>query len=71
MVHQLCKGILAVACMATLALPAAAARGGNGGGNRGGGSTSGGGCASAEVGLSTYTATAGISSVGIYGPITN
>lgn len=67
MLHRVGKSVLAVACLACLALPAAAARGGNG--RDGGGS--GGGCATAELGLSTYTATPGISSVGVYGPITN
>ena len=70
MLHQGCTGILTVACVASLALPAAAARGGHGGGGKDGGGPAG-GCATAELGLSTYTATAGVSSVGVYGPITN
>ena len=67
MLHRVCKSMLAAACLACLALPAAAAKGGNG--RDGGGA--GGGCATAELGLSTYTATPGVSSVGVYGPITN
>ena len=55
--------------LACVCLPAAAIPRSGKGGN--GGSGSSGGCATASIGLSTYTATAGTSTVGVYGPITN
>ena len=64
MSHRSGRIVLSIICAACLAFPAAAAR------KPGGGGTSG-SCATVSVGLSTYTATAGVSSVGVYGPITN
>ena len=61
--NRIARASLVVLSVACLALSAEAAR-------RPGGGTSG-SCATVSVGLSTYTATAGVSSVGVYGPITN
>ena len=69
--NQLTKGILVLACVVILAAPALAGPGSQkpSGGGGGGGSTS--GCATLDVGLSTSYATAGVSTIGVYGPVTN
>ena len=67
--NQLAKGILVLACVVTLAAPALARPQKPSGGGGGTGSTS--GCATVDVGLSTLSATAGVSTVGVYGPVTN
>ena len=63
------KGLLALACVVILAAPTWAGSRKPSGGGGGSGSTS--GCATVDVGLSTYSATAGVSTVGVYGPVTN
>ena len=65
MSKRVVQGLIVLICIAFVSTPVLAGRGGKGGG---GGSSE---CASASLALSTYTATAGVTRVGIYGPVSN